>query len=280
VTVRVSGVFRDVFSDQIVLLDRAARAVALLDEEDDWNALAAARRRGEAATRVFGAAPGRYGAAVAALALDGEWRDRGELAAAYLAATSHAFGTGENGAPDRSFAERVRGADAFVHASDVAERDILDGDSVGDSFGGFAAAAKMLGGSPALLSLDTSRPEAPKARTLREDVARLVSGRLAHPRFIEAQLRHGWRGAAELAQGVDALFVFAATTDAVPAEAFDAVYAAYVADAAVFERIRIANPAAAQAIADRLAEARSRGFWRSRRNSIEAAREQVREEAR
>ena len=78
-TLRVSGAFRDTFPDQLALLDQAARAVAALDEDDEWNALAAARRRGEAAARVFGAAPGRYGAGVAEPALDGAWAARRDL---------------------------------------------------------------------------------------------------------------------------------------------------------------------------------------------------------
>ncbi|TXM52239.1 cobaltochelatase subunit CobN, partial [Methylobacterium sp. WL120] len=54
VTCRVSGAFRDTFPDTLALLDRAARAVAERDEEDDENPLAAARRRGEGQARVFG----------------------------------------------------------------------------------------------------------------------------------------------------------------------------------------------------------------------------------
>ncbi|MGO4704603.1 cobaltochelatase subunit CobN [Microvirga sp. 2MCAF38] len=279
VTVRISGVFRDTFPDQIKLIDQAARAVGHLSEEDAWNELAAARRRGEALTRVFGAAPGRYGAGISGEALDGTWETQDDLARLYLALTSHAFGEGENGTRDASFAERVGKADAFVHVSDVAERDLLDGDSNGDAIGGFAAAAKLLGQSPSLYSLDTSRAGTPKARTVQEDIARLVRGRLVNPRWIEAQLRHGWRGAAELAQGVDALYVFAATTNAVPDAALDLVYAAYVADAAIFERIREANPQAAQAIIDRLSDARQRGLWTSRRNSVDAHLDAVREKA-
>ena len=87
VTLRISGIFRDTFPDQIVLLDRAARAVAELDEEDAWNALAAARRRGETLTRVFGAAPGRFGAGVSTEALDGDWENQDDLGRAYLAFT-------------------------------------------------------------------------------------------------------------------------------------------------------------------------------------------------
>ncbi|MDF2972722.1 MAG: cobaltochelatase subunit CobN [Microvirga sp.] len=257
VTIRVSGAFRDTFPDQIALLDQAARVVAALNEDDDWNELAAARRRGEALSRVFGSAPGIYGAGVSAQALDGEWSDRSDLGRTYLEGTSHAFGAGGEAQADESFPQRVEQAEAFVHVSDVAERDILDGDS----------------------AADTSRPQTPKARTLAEDVDRLVRGRLTNPRWIAGQLRHGWRGAAEIAQGVDALFAFAATTDAVSSTSLDLVFAALLADEPIWEQIASANPAAAQAIRDRLADARQRGLWESRLNSVAALFEDGRKEA-
>src|ERR1700730_5642693 len=62
VTLRISGLFRDVFPAQIALFDQAVRAVSELDEEDDVNPLAAARRLAPGIPlRVFGAAPGIYG---------------------------------------------------------------------------------------------------------------------------------------------------------------------------------------------------------------------------
>lgn len=268
VTLRVSGAFRDTFPEQIALLDQAVRAIAQLDEEAEWNALAEARRQGGSLARVFGAAFGRYGAGVAGLALDGAWEDRAHLGTAYLAESALTFGgRGAEGALDATFAARVAAAQAFIHTTDVAERDLLDGESVADSFGGFAAAASLTGHAPALYSLDTSRPEAPRARTLGEDLARIVRARLTHPQWIADQLAHGWRGAAELAQGVDALYVFAATSDAVPATAFDALLSAYILDAEVNARLRHANPAAERAIRARLADLRRRGLWISRLNS-------------
>ncbi|GEP04115.1 cobaltochelatase subunit CobN [Methylobacterium oxalidis] len=267
VTVRVSGAFRDTFPETLALLDRAARAVAARDEEEDAeNPLAAARRRGEATARVFGAAPGQYGAGAAETALDGAWETRDDLGAAYLAATSYAYGDAEG--MDAGFAERVARADAYVHAFDVAERDLLDGDAGADAMGGFAAAAAAQGVRPALLSLDVADPERPKARTAREDVARLIRGRLAEPRWIAAQLRHGYRGVQELAQGIDAVFVLAATTDAVRGADLDHLYGTWIADPETFERIAAANPAATRAILERFEEARRRGLWESRRNAM------------
>ncbi|MCT4494330.1 cobaltochelatase subunit CobN [Bosea minatitlanensis] len=271
VTLRVSGTFRDTFPGQIALLDQAARAVAALDEPDDWNEPAAARRRGEDGARIFGAAPGRYGAAVADRALDGDWTERDELGTAYLAASDHAYGGPEGAATaDAGFAERIRASDAFIHVSDTAGRDILEATSAADVIGGLAAAARALGAKPALYSLDSANPEAPKARTLAEDIARIVHGRLTHPRWIAAQLAHGWRGAAELAEAVDTLFVFTASTDAVADGLFDAVFQAWCADPAVWSALEAANAPAAASIRSRLAEAARRGLWTSRRNSVAA----------
>lgn len=268
VTIRISGAFRDTFPAQIALLDAAARAVAELDEPEEWNEPAAARRRGETGARIFGAAPGRYGAAMADRALDGDWQARAELGDTYLAATSHAYG-GPDGAasPDESFADRVAEAQAFVHVSDTAGRDILEATSAADVIGGFVAAMQAEGGKAALYSLDTSDPEKPRARTLAEDVSRIVHGRLCHPKWIASHLAHGWRGAAELAEAVDALFVYAASTDAVSDALFDAVFQAYCGDAAVWQALEQANAPAATSIRSRLAEAQERGLWHSRSNS-------------
>ncbi|MGE7469069.1 cobaltochelatase subunit CobN [Bosea sp. NPDC003192] len=268
VTIRISGAFRDTFPAQIALLDGAARAVAALDEPDDWNEPAAARRRGEAGARIFGAAPGRYGAAMADRALDGDWQARAELGEAYLAATSHAYGGPDGTAsPDESFTTRVKKAEAFVHVSDTAGRDILEATSAADVIGGFVAAMQAHGGKAALYSLDTSDPQKPKARTLAEDVSRIVHGRLCHPKWIASHLAHGWRGAAELAEAVDALFVYAAATDAVSDGLFDAVFQAYCGDPAIWQALEQANAPAAASIRSRLAEAQERGLWTSRSNS-------------
>ncbi|MGO4667375.1 cobaltochelatase subunit CobN [Bosea sp. 2RAB26] len=271
VTIRISGAFRDTFPGQIALLDAAARAVTVLDEADEWNEPAAARRRGEDAARIFGPAPGRFGAAMADRALDGQWESRGELGAAYLAASDHAFGGTEGlASADPGFARRVASASAFVHVSDTAGRDILEATSAADVIGGFAAAAQALGSEAALYSLDSSNPEAPKTRTLAEDIARIVHGRLCHPRWIAGQLAHGWRGAAELAETVDTLFVYAASTDAVSDGLFDAVFQAYCADPAIWSALEQANAPAAASIRARLTEAERRGLWQSRRNSVAA----------
>jgi cobaltochelatase CobN len=275
VTWRISGLFRDLFPAQIALIDAAVQAVAARDEDNDENPLAAARRAANGKTasrldRVFGTAPGVYGSGVEDLL--GRSADTDTIGAAYLAAASHAYGgaDGDGDAAPGAFAQRVANADALVHTSDDPGRDLLEGGEDAAFVGGFAAAAKMLGRAADLIMLDVTDPQRPRARALSAALARIVRARAINPRFIAGQMRHGPRGAAELAETVDRLVAFAETTDAVASELFDLLHDAYVADADVREFLLRENPQAAAAIAERLDTARLRGFWHPRRNDIEA----------
>jgi cobaltochelatase CobN len=275
VTWRISGLFRDLFPAQIALIDAAAQAVAARDEDSDENPLAAARRaaNGKSAVRldrIFGTAPGVYGSGVEDLL--GRSTDTDTIGAAYLAAASHSYGgaDGEGDAAPGAFAQRVAGADALVHASDDPGRDLLEGGEDAAFVGGFAAAAKMLGRAADLIMLDVTDPQRPRARALSAALARIVRARAINPRFIAGQMRHGPRGAAELAETVDRLVAFAETTGAVAGELFDLLHDAYVADAHVREFLLRENPLAAVAIAERLDAARQRGFWHPRRNDVDA----------
>jgi cobaltochelatase CobN len=273
VTWRISGLFRDLFPAQIALIDGAVRAIAARHEPAEENPLAAACKAGGAdrpPARIFGNAPGAYGAGVEDLI--GSDADRGAIGAAYLASASHAYGGPEGAAAlePASFAERVANADLIVHPGDDPGRDLLEGGEDVAFVGGFAAAAAALGRAPDLIMLDATDPKRPRARPLAGALARLVRARAVNPRFIAGQMRHGPRGAAELAETVDRLIGFAQTTEAVASHLIDLVYDAYVTDGQVRAFLLRENPAAAKAIAARLDGARRRGLWHPRRNDIDA----------
>ncbi len=270
VTWHISGLFRDLFPAQIALLDAAVQAVAARDEDEGENPLAAARRaNGTRLDRIFGNAPGTYGAGVEDLL--GRDADRDAIGAAYLAAASHSYGggAGEGAAAPGAFAERIAHADVLLHASDDPGRDLLEGAEDAAFVGGFASAARLVGRAADLVMLDVTDPQRPRARPLSAALARIVRARAINPRFIAGQMRHGPRGAAEFAETVDRLVNFAETTDAVAGELFDLLYEAYVADADVRDFLLRENPQAAAAIAARLNAARRRGFWHPRRNDVD-----------
>ncbi|HUK61132.1 MAG TPA: cobaltochelatase subunit CobN [Stellaceae bacterium] len=286
VTLRVSGFFRDAFPNLIDLVDSAARAVAALDEDEEVNPLAASFRRdrvrleaagvakAEAARRagyrVFGSKPGAYGAGLQALIDERCWETDADLAAAYLAWGSYAYGAGADGAPEGGmFRDRLSGVEAVLQNQDNREHDILDSDDYYQFEGGLAATVRHLkGAAPIVYHNDHSHPESPRIRTLEEEVGRVVRARVVNPKWIAGAMRHGYKGGFELAATVDYLFAFAATAHAVANHHFDAVYGAYVEAPEVREFLVEHNPAALAEIKARLAEAIARNLWTPRRNSV------------
>jgi cobaltochelatase CobN len=269
VTLRISGLFRDVFPEQIALFNRAVSAVAALDEMPEDNPLSADARSQSDSTikRVFGAAPGTYGVGLSRRLAESAWSDRGELGEAYLNATAYAYMNAENGVPAGSeFRRQVAMADAFMHVQDMPGQDIFDSDAFAEHEGGFAAAASVLGNHPAIYHGDTVETDQIRVRTMREEVALVLRARATNPRWLDGQMQHGYRGAAEIAQTIDNFFAYAALTDVVTDRQFSALFDAILGDESVRHFLTTVNPAAAYAVVARFKEAIRRGLWITHRN--------------
>ncbi|HEX6443403.1 MAG TPA: cobaltochelatase subunit CobN, partial [Stellaceae bacterium] len=288
VTLRISGFFRDAFPGLIDLFDSAVRAVAALDEAPETNPLGhrvaadrqqleaegiptdeAARRAGY---RIFGSQPGAYGAGLQVPIDERIWDNEGDLAEAYLGWSQWAYGAGGEGRSERGlFEARLAETEAVLHNQDNREHDLLDSDDYYQFEGGLALAVRHLSGrAPAVYHNDHSEPDRPRIRTLREEIGRVVRGRAANPRWIAGVMRHGYKGAAEIAATVDYLFAFAATARAVDDTHFDVLYEAYIGDSVVRDFMQAHNSAALAETRARFREAVERGLWRPRRNSIRA----------
>jgi cobaltochelatase CobN len=297
VTVRISGFFRDAFPHVIALLDDAVAAVAVLEEPDESNFVAAhARADAErlaaelgadgawrrATTRVFGSKPGTYGAGLLQLLDGGDsasgaagqeagvpsgaqagWRGDADLAAVYEAWGGYAYGRGLEGAPAR---EAMRDCFARIEAAvknvDSQEHDILDSDDYYQYHGGMVATVRALSGrEPAAYLGDSSDPSRVVSRTLAEETRRVFRARVANPRWIASMIRHGYKGAAELSATVDYLFGYDATANVAEDWMYEQIAERYLLDADVAEFMSRSNPWAARAIAERLLEAADRGMW-------------------
>ena len=287
VTLRISGFFRDAFPHQIDLFDSAVRAVASLDEPADMNPLAAHTRADYQALidagksvedadrmagyRVFGSMPGSYGAGLQALIDEGGWTQRSDFAEAFIAWGGFAYGAGRQGdAEEKLLKDRLRGAQAVVQNQDNREHDLLDSDDYYQFEGGLAATIETLRGvAPVSYHVDHSRPESPMPRTLREEIGRVVRGRASNPKWIDGVMRHGYKGAFEMAATLDYLFAFAATTHAVSDHHFDVLFEAYIADETVRTFIRDTNGPALDDMLARFQEALDRGLWSPRRNTTQ-----------
>ncbi|MGS0647096.1 cobaltochelatase subunit CobN [Komagataeibacter melomenusus] len=275
VTLRLSGLFRDAFPGQIALFEQAVQAIATRTfEAPDLNPLAASTNGLEGAAlhaataRMFGAAPGNYGTGVEDVLASGQWRERGTLGQAWLDGSAWTYGGGREGqqAPD-ILAGRMAQAGVLLHVHDHAETDILESVDMATHEGGMAAAAHLLGNAPRLVHGDTSRPDAPRLRGTVQEVARVVRGRLANPAWLAGMRRHGYRGAGEIARGVEALHGFAATVPARFDRQFDLAFTHLLDDPAMNAFLLEANPDAHAAIRRLMADALRRDLWRPRSNS-------------
>ena len=125
----------------------------------------------------------------------------------------------------------------------------------------------LSGDQPAVWHNDHSRPETPKIRSLEDEIVRVVRARVVNPKWISGVMRHGYKGAFEMAATVDYMFAFAATAKCVKDHHFDLVFDAYLGDDDVRNFLEQNNPDALRDMADRLLEAQGRGLWRPRSNT-------------
>ncbi|SFG84995.1 cobaltochelatase CobN subunit [Palleronia marisminoris] len=261
VTLRISGLFRDTFPGLGRLHGQAVRALAARDEAPDWNPFV-----GQTGARVYGPAPGSFGLGVDAH----DYGDAGRQAAgeAWLAASAWAHDGEEPRRDESGLRERVAGAQAFVHAQDLAESDLLLAGDYATHEAGFAAAQAVTGGAARLWHLDNTAPDRPRARSLQEEIARVVRGRATHPGWIAGMMRHGFRGGAEIAATLEHMAAFAQLAGVVEPHLFDAYHEATLGDAAVVDFLGRENPGALEAMRERFAALHAAGLWQTRRNSI------------
>ena len=266
VTLRISGLFRDVFPGLAQLFEAGAAALAEREEAPDMNPYLTRT------PRVFGPKPGLYGVNMEAALQD--YSDAGRAAAgeAWLAGSEWAINAQGEAHQDRAALEaQLQRADGFAHVQDLAESDILLASDYASHEGGFAAAMAHLGAQkPAMYHLDHTRAGSPRARSMPEEIARVVRARAANPNWASGMMRHGFRGAAEVAATLDNLAAFAHLTREVPAHLFDLYFDATLGREDLVAFMEAENPAALQAMRDRFAALRESGLWLTRRNSISA----------
>ncbi|MEG4515525.1 MULTISPECIES: cobaltochelatase subunit CobN [unclassified Microcoleus] len=296
VTLRISGFFRDAFFNLIDLFDSAVKAVADLDESPENNPLAAQVKeeilywestglsqeeaQGRSQFRVFGSKPGAYGAGLQGIIEAQNWTDDSDLAKAYINWSSYAYTSSSSSnlpggvagvkqsewgcsAPE-AFEQRLGQMQIVLQNQDNREHDILDSDDYYQFQGGMTAAIRNLQGkNPETYFGDNSIPENPKVRQLREEIARVYRSRAVNPKWIEGAMRHGYKGAFEIAATVDFLFAYDATANCVEDFMYEGIAEAYIFDEKVQTFIQENNPWALRDMAERLLEARQRGLWQS-----------------
>jgi len=281
VTLRVSGFFRDAFANVMHLFDAAVQAVAELDEPEELNPVRArvlrerdaliargmepAEARKRAGWRVFSARPGAYGAGLQEMIDSRQWQTDADLANAYQAWGGYAYTQKSAGeAAHHAFGARLAAMDVVLQNQDNREHDVLDSNDYYQFQGGMVAAVRHLAGQqPSVYHADHSNPAAPRVRTLREEIARVIRSRVVNPKWLDGVKRHGYKGAAEIAATVDYLYGYDATARVVANHQYALVADAYLNDADTRAFMQRHNPHALHSVCERLLEAMQRGLWQA-----------------
>ncbi|MBW4424850.1 MAG: cobaltochelatase subunit CobN [Nostoc desertorum CM1-VF14] len=244
--------------------------------------------------RIFGSRPGAYGAGLQGLIESQNWTDDQDLARAYINWSSYAYSSGaeagEQGAGSRgeaitspcpllpaplpvksaqspipnieAFEQRLAKMQVVLHNQDNREHDLLDSDDYYQFQGGLTAAVRSLQGkNPQTYFGDNSIPAQPRVRQLKEEIARVYRSRVVNPKWIAGAMRHGYKGAFEMAATVDFLFAYDATAKCVEDYMYQGIVEAYLLDPSVSEFIQEKNPYALRDIAEKLLEAHKRNLW-------------------
>jgi cobaltochelatase CobN len=267
VTLRVSGLFRDIFPDLARLFDAATSALAERTTENRQD-----NPYRQRIPRVFGPRPGTYGLSMTDPVEQLDEQSRHAAGEAWLKASEWSMDATGTITRDRAaLEERLRTTDAFAHVQDLPEMDLLLARDYAAHEGGFSAAMSSLGyARPAQYHLDTTRADRPQAHVLAVELARIVRARATSPVWVAGMMRHGFRGAAEITATLDNLAAFAHLTRQVPAHLFDLYFEATLGRGEVSAFMERENPAALAQLRERFQALATSGLWQTRSNSIHA----------
>ena len=263
VVLRISGLFRDAFPQLLMWVDQAMAMVAALDEPSDQNPLAALTQQDGLQGRIYGSAPGAYGAGLQALIDSGAWDSRADLGEAFLQWSQWRYGGSSEPSQDRTGLESALGrVQVVLHNQDNREHDLLDSDDYYQFHGGLSAAIEASSGKrPELWFGDHSRRERPRLHRLERELDKVMRSRLLNPRWIEGMQQHGYKGAFEMGASLDYLFAYDAATDRVPDWCYGALCDQWLNTPEIVEFLERRNPWVLRDMAERLLEASNRGLW-------------------
>ena len=288
VVMTVSGIFRDLFTPTMALLDKAVRRVATLDEPLDMNYV---RRNvsqkidadgfefDDAVTRVFSNAPGNYGTNVNFMVMQSAWENDATLGDLFVTRKCFAYTRDSNGrsVEGREAPELMDDALSRVEATyqniDSFEVGITDVDHYFEYLGGISKAVETRAKSRPSIYLSDSLSPQTKIRSLEETVRLETRAKTLNPKWYEGMLKHGFRGVAEIENHVANTFGWSATADAVDPWIYTEISQTFLLDPIMLNRLRELNPHSLQSLARRLLEAHNRGYWNPAEEILERLRE-------
>ncbi|HLP87398.1 MAG TPA: magnesium chelatase subunit H [Nostocaceae cyanobacterium] len=285
VVINCSGVFRDLFINQMNLLDQGVKMAAEADEPLEMNfvrkhALKQAEDLGinlrQAATRVFSNASGSYSSNINLAVENSTWDSEAELQEMYLTRKSFAFSADSPGMMEQSrqiFESTLKTADATFQNLDSSEISLTDVSHYFDS-----DPTKLVsnlrgdGKKPASYIADTTTANA-QVRTLSETVRLDARTKLLNPKWYEGMLSHGYEGVRELSKRLVNTMGWSATAGAVDNWIYEDANETFIKDEAMRDRLMNLNPHSFRKMVTTLLEVNGRGYWETSEENLDLLRD-------
>lgn len=216
-----------------------------------------------AAFRIFGDAPGTYGAGVNTVLDAKNWQTEEDLANVYVRWGGHVFGGGKRGVfHPELFKKRLASLDLTVKNEENHESNILSSDDYNAFHGGMIAAVKSLGGkAPVSYVGDSTNRSSVGVKTVQEEMKRVFRAESMNPKYIEGLMKHGYKGATDLANRLSISFQWDATSGVMDDWMYEQYAQKYALDPAMQKWMKKVNPWALQSMAETLLEANQRDMW-------------------
>ena len=285
VVVNCSGVFRDLFINQMNLLDQAVKMAAEADEPLEMNfvrkhAMEQAEEMGinlrQAATRIFSNSSGSYSSNVNLAVENSTWEEEKELQDMYLNRKSFAFDSDNPGVMSENrqiFEKSLKTADVTFQNLDSSEISLTDVSHYFDSDPTkIVASLRDDGKKPTSFIADTTTANA-QIRSLSETVRLDARTKLLNPKWYEGMLSHGYEGVREVSKRLVNTMGWSATADAVDNWVYEDVNTTFIDDPEMCKRLMDLNPNSFRKIVGTLLEVNGRGYWETSEENLDRLRE-------
>ncbi|MCP2730701.1 magnesium chelatase subunit H [Limnofasciculus baicalensis] len=285
VVVNCSGVFRDLFINQMNLLDQAVKMAAEANEPLEMNyvrkhALQQSEEMGvnlrQAATRIFSNASGSYSSNVNLAVENSTWEQESELQNMYLARKSFAFSADNPGTMEESrkiFEAALKTAEVTFQNLDSSEISLTDVSHYFDSDPTkLVATLRNDGKMPTAYIADTTTANA-QVRTLSETVRLDARTKLLNPKWYEGMLNHGYEGVRELSKRLVNTMGWSATAGAVDNWIYEDTNTTFIQDEEMRKRLMNLNPHSFRKVVSTLLEVNGRGYWETSENNLQLLRD-------
>mmetsp|Transcript_40129 Transcript_40129/g.94449 ORF Transcript_40129/g.94449 Transcript_40129/m.94449 type:complete len:1476 (+) Transcript_40129:167-4594(+) len=280
-----SGVFRDLFINQMNLLDRAIKMAAEAEEDPEMNyvrkhALEQAEDLGisvrQAATRVFSNAAGSYSANVSLAVENGTNVDEAQLQDQFLTRKGFALSSdnpGELTEASGLFRSALSKVDTTFQNLDSSEISLTDVSHYFDSDPTkVVQGLREDGKKPSALIADTTTANA-QVRSLEGQIRLDTRTKLLNPKFYEAALKGGYEGVREISKRLRFTFGWSTTADAVDNFVYEDTNDTYIKDEDIRKQMMDKNPEALRDMVTTFLEANSKGYWDTSEENLERLRD-------